>query len=106
MFSCSTRTETATCSALCSFQSLAKLLLLQTVELNLQTVLLGQLKKKNKKTKKRLPLGLVSKLTELITSPTSTCGEFAAGSNFDIFFFFSESNLEANCSVGFKTRQP
>lgn len=89
MFLCSTRSETATCSALCSFQSLAKLLLLQTVELNLQRVLLGQLKKKKNKKKKRLPLGLVSKLTELITSLTSTCGEFAAGSNFDIFFFSS-----------------
>lgn len=88
MFLCSTRSETATCSALCSFQSLAKLLLLQTVELNLQRVLLGQLKKKKNKKKKRLPLGLVSKLTELITSLTSTCGEFAAGSNFDIFFLF------------------
>lgn len=51
MFLCSTRSETATCSALCSFQSLAKLLLLQTVELNLQRVLLGQLKKKKNKKK-------------------------------------------------------
>lgn len=52
MFLCSTRSEAATCSALCSFQSLAKLLLLQTVELNLQRVLLGQLKKKKNKKKK------------------------------------------------------